>query len=166
MPSVAFGAAALIVWRSFMSAARLSVGAAAMYSATFFGRAVFAAGFFFVSVAMAIQPPSGSLLLPLAIEGQQDPAHAFDAAARPARLSLKRVKSRCGVHLQHRAPLRRCIGWSAEHEVHAGEAQAHIGDHPNRKRSKLGVQHFSHQPNVTARAEIAAWQGLHALTLR
>jgi hypothetical protein len=34
MPSVAFGAAALIVLRSFMSAARLSFGAAAMYSAT------------------------------------------------------------------------------------------------------------------------------------
>src|SRR3989442_5076476 len=52
MPSVAFGAAALIVSRSFMSAARLSFGAAAMYSATVFWRAVFAAGFFFVSVAM------------------------------------------------------------------------------------------------------------------
>src|SRR6266850_973164 len=62
MISFAFGAAALIVLRSFVKAARLSLGAAAMYSSTFFagalmadelfaGAAFLSAGFFFVGMS-------------------------------------------------------------------------------------------------------------------
>ena len=69
------------------------------------------------------------------IEGEQDPAHAVDAAARPAGLPLARVESWCGVHLQYGAPPWQRIGGLAEDEVQAGEAQAHVADRPDRERS-------------------------------
>lgn len=61
MSSVAFGAAALIVLRSFVKAARCSFGAEAMYSSAVFAGAVIAderfvgAAFFFASFAVAFR---------------------------------------------------------------------------------------------------------------
>src|SRR5688500_4277043 len=121
MLSVAFGAAALIALRSFVSAARWSFGATARYSSTVlagapFAGAFFTAGFLVVLVGMANHLPQMSLLrtfrkvvFAVAIECEHDPAHALDAPARPAGLSLMGVEPRCGVHLQHSAPLRRRI---------------------------------------------------------
>src|SRR5688500_2504805 len=99
MLSVALGAAALIALRSFVSAARLSFGAAATYSSTVFAGAGFASAFFFaagflvVLVAMrstSLREPTSSLrrVFAVAIEREHDPAHSLDAPARPAGFSL------------------------------------------------------------------------------
>src|SRR6266849_9636349 len=89
MPSIAFGAAALIVFRSFINARRWSGGAAARYSLTVFAFVVILAGRFVVRVTM----PSTSrrILFRSAVLGRlwphepvEGPALALGRASRAA----------------------------------------------------------------------------------
>jgi hypothetical protein len=76
-----------------------------------------------------------------------------------------RVETRRRVHLQHRAPLRRLVGWAAEDEVNARDAQAHVANYPDGQITQLGMQHVGDLSNVTTHPEVAAGEQLDAFAV-
>src|SRR5687767_13873710 len=123
MLSVALGAAARIALRSFVSAARLSFGAAARYSSTVLAGAVFAgafftAGFFVVFVAITTHLPSEptSSVLTACLRGRDQGRARSGSRARRVGATSRALAHVCRVPVRSSPPAP-CISWAAHRKA-------------------------------------------------